>query len=419
MFILTLLLHWSPCEAQTTVPPSSSYDGAELSRRLDILADEIEKLKRGDDIEGQSPVKTGLGGSASKIYKRQKGVSVGGYGEMLYENYNSETESGSTVTKSDKIDFLRQVLYVGYRFNENTLFNSEIEVEHASTSGGVGEVSTEFAYVDRFFRPEFNIRIGLLIVPMGLINELHEPTLFLSARRPETETLIIPSTWRENGLGIFGDIGQFSYRLYLVNGLKSDSFTGSSLRSGRQKGANARADHFSTVARLDYVGANGLLAGVSAYLGPSTAATNGVPNAQTRILDAHFDWKFRAFELRALAAMAQLENVTELNQHLGFTGNKSVGTILRGHYLELGYDVFSGKGSEQHLVPFLRWEQYNTQSEVPLGFTTNGANAAVVLTYGISYKWIEQIVTKFDYQDFKKNDKSGIGQFNASLGFVF
>lgn len=409
---------------------AQALDTDDLANRLNILADEVNRLKQGETSESrETSVRTGLGPSASRVYRTSKGVSIGGYGEMLYQNYAGEKDNGTGVTTSDQIDFLRAVVYFGYRFNEKLLLNTEIEFEHASTGKG-GEVSAEFAYLDYLARPEFNVRAGLLLLPMGFINEGHEPTTYFGARRPETENSIIPSTWRENGIGVFGDVGSFTYRAYLVNGLNADGFSASGLRGGRQKGASAKADQFSVVARLDYTGLDGVLVGVSAYSGPSsfyptTGSGAGVPAAETQIYDVHADWRVGAFEFRGLAVMAKLDHVAELNaaelSSTGtaspLTGSNSIGSMLTGHYLQAGYDLLAG--TTESFTPFVRWEQLDTQAEVPLGYARSGANQVSITTIGFSFKPIDQVVVKVDFQDYEKQDGTGINQYNALLGYVF
>src|SRR5207245_6852458 len=126
----------------------------------------------------------------------------------------------------DLLDLERAVLYFGYKFNDRTLFNSEIEFEHAvAGEGEKGEVAVEFAYVDFRATKRFGLRGGLLLVPVGFLNELHEPPIFHGALRPEVETDIIPTTWSENGLGFYGVAGPVSYRAYLVTSLRAAGFS--------------------------------------------------------------------------------------------------------------------------------------------------------------------------------------------------
>ena len=125
---------------------------------------------------------TGFGPAASKVYAIEQGLSIGGYGEMVYQGFAAQRDDGVDSGRKDELDFLRAVLYVGYKWNDDWLFNSEIEWEHAKAGEGQrGEVAVEFAYLERRIRPEINVRAGLLLVPMGFINELHEPTTYLGA----------------------------------------------------------------------------------------------------------------------------------------------------------------------------------------------------------------------------------------------
>jgi hypothetical protein len=399
-------------------PSEDSGRMAELERRLEILAGEIEKLKIGEAAASADEAGYGFGPAASKIYRTERGLSVGGYGEVLYQNFDSERDDNAASGKTDTFDLLRGVLYFGYKFNDRWLLNSEIEYEHAG-----GEVSVEFAYIDYLWRPQVNVRAGLLLVPMGFINELHEPTVFLGANRPDVERLIIPTTWRENGFGLFGDAGPFTYRAHVVNGFRGAGFTAGGLRGGRQKGNQAKAEDLAWVGRLDFTGIPGLLVGGSAYLGDSgqdlvTSGGRGI-GVGTQILEAHFEWKWQGLELRALGVQAELDDVADLNQALKLTGNQSVGERLEGHYVQLGYDVLAGRGREQAFIPYVRWEAYNTQDEVPRGFSANPANDVETLTLGFAYKPIDQIVFKVDHQDIDNEAGTGTDQFNVLLGWIF
>jgi hypothetical protein len=395
----------------------------EIERRLEILAAEVEDLKIGEAAvaatrEGAMP---GLGPAASKVYRKESGVSIGGYGEALYESFASTRDDGSDSGKTDQFDLLRGVLYFGYKFDDRFVFNSEIEFEHASTSKS-GFASVEFAYVDYLYRPGFNARAGLVLIPMGFLNELHEPTVFLGARRPETERRIIPTTWRENGIGAFGDLGGFTYRTFVVNGLDASGFSAGGLRGGRQKGSKAKADDFAWVGRLDYSGTPGLVVGASAYLGDSGQGLTGDDGeslgVRTTIVEGHVDFRSRGLELRGLYARAQLDDVIALNDALGLEGNRSVGENQVGYYLQAGYDLLRGRRGRS-LTPYLRWERVNTQDEVPDGFEANPANDLDILTLGLAYQPIEQLILKLDYQDVDNEAGSGVDQVNVGLGYIF
>ena len=321
---------------------------------------------------------------------------------------------------SDELDLLRAILYVGTKIDEHWLINSEFEFEHAST-GADGEVSVEFLHLEYLHRPELNFRGGLVLVPMGFVNELHEPTTFLSAARPVTEQRILPSTWRENGLGVFGSSGSLSYRTYVLNGFDATGFSSAGLRGGRQKGSKALAEDLAWVGRLDWEAVAGLTLGASAYLGKSgqnqDASGGAVPDTNTSIGELHAEWRGGGFAARALLVRAELDDVSELNSALGLTGTSSIGERLEGGYVELGYDVLTALApvSNQSLTPFVRFETLDTQAEVPGGFASNPSNDQEIMTMGIQWKPVHQVVVKADYED---RDR-GADQWNLLVGYVF
>ena len=395
----------------------------EIERRLGILAEEMEDLKVGEAAVKVSRDRTisGLGPAASKIYQKDQGVSIGGYGEALLEFFDDSRDDGSESGAVDRFDFLRAVVYFGYKFSDRWIFNSEIEFEHASTSEG-GSASVEFAYLDYLYRDALNLRTGLVLVPMGWLNELHEPTVYLGAVRPRTENRIIPTTWRENGIGAYGAFGGFDYRTYVVNGLDASGFSAKGLRSGRQKGAKAKAEDFAWVGRLDYTGVPGLTAGVAGYFGDSGQDLEDLDGDSiavgTSILDLHVEYRYRGLELRGLWAHAELDDVARLNEALDYEGNQSVGETLEGGYLQAGYDVLAGRGKSS-LTAYLRWEQINTQEQVPDGWTSNPANDEQLLTLGLAYQPIEQLIFKAEYQNIDNEAGTGVDQFNLSMGYIF
>jgi uncharacterized small protein (DUF1192 family) len=254
-------------------PAQKEQKVEELERKTGVLTEEVEKLRTQLVIPEETAYKSvyGLGPAASKIYQVSKGLSIGGYGEGFYQNRVEDPNN-----EGDNADFLRLVLYTGYKFTDKILFNSEIEFEHATTGEGAeekGEVSVEFANLDFLLQPMVNIRAGLVLLPVGFINEIHEPPFFHGNNRPEVERRIIPSTWREIGVGLFGELlPGLQYRIYAVNGLDARGFDSeSALREGRQSGSGAKAEDLAFTGRLDYSpsSAPGFLIGFSTYLGNS------------------------------------------------------------------------------------------------------------------------------------------------------
>jgi hypothetical protein len=388
---------------------------AELEKKVEALSRDVETVRLGDLAPPVGEGKYGLGPGASKIYFQKEGVSIGGYGEAVYQNFDSSE-------KTDEWDFLRAVLYTGYKFSDKLILNTEIEIEHAADDQE-GEVAVEFAYLDYLARREINFRAGLLLVPVGLISELHEPTTFLSARRPDVESRIIPSTWRENGVGLFGDVAGFSYKAYLMNGFDAEGFTASGLRGGRQKGSKAEADDLAGVLRIDYTAAPGLIAGGSVYYGNSGQDLEA--DVSTLIYEAHVDFKRGGWDLRALAVAAELDDVAELNGILSAeledpTTFSSVGERMVGGYVQAGYDILNLiRPGEMSLTPFVRLEAYNTQDEVPDGYTASAANDVELLTIGLNFKPNDQVVAKAEYQIYDDAGGKLPDQWNLAMGYVF
>src|SRR5262249_46361985 len=272
----------------------------------------------------------GLGPAASKIYGRARGVSIGGYGEAIYDNVAARAQDGSPSGLQDRMDMLRFVLYTGYKFNDTILFNSEVEVEHASTGEGdekKGEVSGEFAYLE--FRPwkRAGIRAGMVVLPLGFINELHEPPIFLGSVRPEVERVIIPTTWHEVGAGLVGESGPFQWRGYVVAGLDSAGFTSEGIEEGRQQGSQSLAQNVALSGRLDYGGVPGLLLGASVYTGNSgqgARVDDRSIGGRVTLFDVHGQYEHRGLWLRALYAHTTIGDAALINAGSGFSGEESV-----------------------------------------------------------------------------------------------
>jgi len=413
-------------ELESALRQASAAEFAELRRRLDLLARELEAERIGEAARPRELKSLhGLGPAASKVYGEDRGVSVGGYGEALFQDFDARQDDGARTGRDSVSDFLRAVLYFGYKFNDRVVFNSEIEYEHATTGEGAeeqGEVSVEFATLDFLLHPAANVRAGLVLMPVGFLNELHESPIFLGARRPDVETRVIPSTWRETGLGLFGDIGPFSYRAYLVNGFDAEGFTASSgLRDGRQSGSEASARDTAFTARADFQGVPGLLAGASFYSGESGQGAediNGdVIGGQVTLYDLHAEYSFRGIQLRGLWSSADIQDAAEI----GSLTAQTVGSRITGWYAQGGYDVLSplGERTGQSLIPFVRYERYDTQDRVPHGAVTNGANDVKVVTFGAAYKPLTNVSIKVDFQDYDRGDGSGTDQINAALGYLF
>lgn len=402
--------------AATLAQVTDSARISELERRIDAVTREMERLRLGREVVEADTSLLGLGAGASKVYKVNQGVSIGGYGEFLYENFDSELENGAPATARNQFDALRAIIYVGYKFDDRLLFNSEIEIEHGD------EIFLEFAYLDYLLTDNIGVRAGMLLAPLGLINELHEPPAFLGTERPLTERLIIPSTWRENGIGLFGSTPSFSARAYLMNSFDASGFSASGLRGGRQKGSKAVAEDMGVAARLDYTGRPGLLVGASTWYGQSAQGRelNGQKvDGGVFIFDAHLDYKVRGWDLRALIAGAHVDDAAALNELNGLTGDEGIATDMLGWYVQAGYDVLRGSATAHQLIPYVRYEQVDTQREVAAGFSANPANDLTITSLGAAWKPVPQVVAKLGFQIHSNDARTGLNQWNASIGWLF
>src|SRR4029079_7497009 len=157
-----------------------------------------------------------------------------------------------------RADFHRFVLLFGHSFSERIKFWSELEFEHALIEGGeeLGEVALEQAYLDFLIKPWLNVRAGMVLSPVGMMNERHEPPSFNGVERPFVETFIIPTTWREMGMGLTGDLGRgFRYRSYMLSSLNASQFNAEfGISEGRTSGLNSSMRNPALVGRLEYAG---------------------------------------------------------------------------------------------------------------------------------------------------------------------
>jgi hypothetical protein len=404
-------------------PPASKSAKSENERKTDILANEVEKLKTQLFIPEKREYKSqyGLGPAASQVYRVNRGLSIGGYGEMFYTNY-----TGDKGAMKDTIDMARAVMYVGYKFNDWIVLNNEFEWEHATTGEGGesrGEASVEFSYLDFLLHKNANIRAGLLLMPMGFINEIHEPVTFHGNRRPDVEQYIIPTTWRELGAGLFGQITpELQYRMYAINSLNAKGYTSEGIREGSQEGSMAVAEDWGFSGRVDYTPnyAPGLLMGASTFLG--NAGQNEYyagrkVNAFTQLYEGHVQWHWRGLEMRALGALGYIGNAGTLSQ----TNGETIGKQNYGWYTEAAYDVLPLllKDSTQYLAPFFRYERYNTLASIPTGYAGDKSLDRWVYQVGLTYKPIQNISVKADYRNVNSAGGPVPDEFNLGVGFIY
>ena len=401
-----------------------------LERKTDILSQEVERLRTNLAIPEEAQYKSayGLGPAASKVYQVGKGLSIGGYGEANYQGIVSDKggrNADGTLKTPDNADLERFVLYAGYKFTDKILFNSELEFEHGTTGRNGGTVSVEFAALDFFIDPIANVRAGMVLTPMGFINQIHEPPFYFGNNRPEVERVIIPSTWRELGVGLFGQITpELTYTTYVMNGMDANAFTSGGIRNGRQSGGNVQAESFGYVGRLDYTPSflTGVTMGGSAYVGESgqnKLYANKNIDVLTQLYEGHVQWKYRGLEVRALGSWGSIGDAAVLSNPAA--RNQTIGSENYGFYTEVGYDILPHiiANTDQYLAPFFRYEQYDTLAKVPVGYADNENLDREIYQVGLQYKPIPNVVIKADYRNFVAKKGIVADDFNLGFGFIF
>lgn len=356
----------------------------ELKEQINVLEQNV--LDNTNEVEATSEAieETFMASGAGQ----ESATTIGGYGELHYNN-NEQSD--------DEIDFHRFVLYIGHELTDNIRFFSELELEHALAGDAQpGEVELEQAFIEIDLNEFHHLRAGLDLIPVGLINYTHEPNRFYGVERPEVEKRIIPATWWEAGIAINGELAPgWNYDTFLHSGLN----TTTNIRSGRQKVAQANADHPAFTARLRYTGTPGLEIGSSIqYQSDITAGVAGRKANDANLIAGHIDWKHSSgIALRALYAR------WDLSEQLSIAGDEE----QYGHYIEPAYR-FELSSLPGELGLFARW------SDLDYGNTKQEEYTVL----GLNYWPIDDIVFKFDWQAIDNNGRNS-NRWNLGVGYEF
>ncbi len=311
------------CAAATTVSLSASFaapasaaagDTEMLLKQIELLQRQIDELKAqvsaanraAEQADEKAEAAVQVVEQAPKSASWTERTRIGGYGELHYNKLRAEDDANDL----DEIDFHRFVIFLNHEFNDRIRFFSELELEHSlvedtDDGSGVGEVELEQAYVEADLSERHRARAGLFLLPVGILNETHEPTSFYGVERNDVESIIIPSTWWEAGLGLGGrsDAG-LSWDIAAHSGLKMPTEGSSAfrVRSGRQKVAEADASEPAITGRIKYTGVPGLEVAASIHhqFDPSQTPGDGLDDGT--LVEAHLALQRGRFGLRALYA---------------------------------------------------------------------------------------------------------------------
>jgi len=408
---LTLLL-----SASTTVALAQGGPTIELPEELEASAGSTPDSP--DDGPAPPMSLTDAAALPGSIRPLGDGTNVGGYGELHFNAFMPD--GGDTTTK---LDLHRVVLFFAHQFGSGVRFYSELEVEHAFVEGGEGgEIALEQAFIDwDLLGRALTLRAGMVLVPIGLMNSAHNPPTFHGVERPNVDKFILPTTWREGGIGLVGQpMEGLRYEAYVMGGLDPTGFSGSKgIRGGRQGVSEGVTDGPAVAARIAYEPILGVAIGLAGYYslaGPNTdAVSSSVP-----VTASALDLRVRRWGIEARAELAYLHvgDTDALRADpMGAGPASDVGSDLFGTYLELGYDVLHTSRTEHALVPFARAEWYDTTlSEDDARFNTP---SVFELTMGATYRPIPQLAFKADVQLRRPSNGNDENVVDLGVGWMF
>ena len=390
-------------------------------------------------------------------------LSIGGYGEINYgRNFYSDHVSRYSQPEEHKndpshvrFDIPHAVIYLGYDFGKGWSFGTEIEFEHGGTGiayekedeeGGEweqetekgGEVELEQFWIQKSFSRAVNVRAGHIVVPVGLTNAHHEPLSFFTVYRPEGESTIMPCTWHQTGVSLWGRYKDFRYEAQFVAGLNADNFTNVGwIKKGHKSPLEFDvANKYGVSLRLDNYTIPGLRIGLSGYYGHSIGNSyprnaNGVDAEYKGVVAiGAFDFTYKAHNwiVRGQADYGYLGDAEQLKYVYNRLNSKSPykhsAFVSKNAYavgIEAGYDVFSQipqmRADNQKLYVFGRYEAYNPYASNTKG-TAYDYTAVKRMAFGVNYHPVPQVVIKAEYSNrFLKSIYNDEPSFNIGVAY--
>ena len=388
----------------TLNPPALADTGMEtrlqaMEARLNLLEAENQalkgQLKRTEQQVAATSEQVEKGASAGAASWAEN-TRIGGYGELHYNNLDGE----GGASDKDEFDLHRFVLFFGHTFNERTRLFSELEVEHSiAGEGKKGEIELEQAYVEFDLNADHRARAGLFLLPVGLLNETHEPPTFYGVERNPVEKDIIPATWWAGGAALSGQLGAgFGYDLAVHEGLATTAAKSYKPRDGRQKTSEARADNLAYPARLKWTGLPGVELGGSFQ--HQSDITQGLDAAagSANLYELHGVVSRGPFGLKALYAQWDLDG----------SGPASIGADKQlGWYIEPSLRLSAQWGV------FARYNEWDNKAGDAAGSNKKQIDA------GVNYWPHPDVVLKADYQQQDNDDGKNQNGFNLGVGYQF
>lgn len=383
----------SPMLMQTATAANSLQDEIDaLKKQNQIIMERLDatvEMMASDKATG-SLADNGSNNKRSTYQGSSGKTTVGGYGEMHYNNLKGE----GGATDLQEIDFHRAVLFVGHEFDEKTRFFMEWDLEHSF------DMELEQAFLEFDVNEDTQIATGVILMPFGILNETHEPTTFYGVDRSPIASNIIPSTWREGGVAVAGKLSDsISYDVFVTTGLKLDSATNYTVRKGRQNVAKATAKNLAYSGRIKWNGVAGLQVSASYFTQSDSGQSLDANLAGANMFSTALSWQVSKFQLRAVYAAWNID---------GSAPTALGADKQNGWYVEPSYKITPKIGL------FTRLNKWDNQA----GNGTSNSEKEQV-DFGLNYWPHEDVVVKLHYQTQNNADGKNQNGLNMGVGYQF
>jgi len=349
--------------------------------------------------------------SAQETENPQPPWRLHGYGEL---HFNHPKTGAMTQSAGDEIDIHRWVIGLAYEFSDRIRMDMELDFEHAAS-----EIEFEYGFLEFDVGPGLAARIGSLLMPVGPLNEFHEPPLFYSVERPYTERSMIPTTWQENGAGLVGRSlkSKLAFRAYVTAGLDGSTFTTlDGIRDGRSKGIKSKAEELAFVCRIEYSPLKYLTVSTSGYIGGASQSSIG--DIMVKIWEGDFKFRYEQLELSGTFLRTEVEDAQQASSFAGET----IGSAMQGGYAEAAYrfkKLLFPEGSPADLVLFGRYERFNTNHKVPTLYSPDPRAFRRIFTTGLAFYPLSSVVLKADGEFWKDGTDDKVERLNLGAAFMY
>lgn len=408
--------------------PAFSASMEDLEKKINLLTDEIDDLKEGEMLKGQR--------GRSRKFQQPNLVTIFGYGELHYIDADNTHA---------KLDQHRYVVGIHSILTDWIHLTAEIDFEHAAQ-----QLEFELSYVDFLLSRGFNVRAGVMLAPIGFLNEFHEPPLFWTTERPLLQQRLIPTTWSMAGAGVLGSpVDGLNYRVYFVGSLQSiednngnagsgngfggdaSSFSSNGIRGGRHQINQAIAEDFAVTGRLEFTRLlPGLQVGVSTYLGDTSQGLIDEGGFMA-LIEADFQYRKEWFEMNGTIVNTSISDTEELNAfctaHSATCGDAdgSGGEIAENQFgfnIQAGIHIpqLLGKKTTQDLVAHYMFERVRTQDKNDGTYTIQRSkNRNAIHNFGLAYFPNPKVSIKADALFVHTEDKKTTQTFQMAVGYLY